>query len=145
MLAGIGATSGLAKTKVLLCTEQILLWTDSSFESGDGLVTEEVVTAGLIQFTDILGAQVRKKGRVDIWMRTDRTSPSVPRLARPPEAAPKRRAGVHGVNVSRLRAAKRLIAPDYLAFNGAAARRVGGNPGERYVQHPRRRRRPRPT
>lgn len=67
-MGGIGGSVGLAGTQVVLCTRDVLLWTHSYFEPGDGVVAEEVVTATMISVKDILGARLRKKGRLEIWV-----------------------------------------------------------------------------
>lgn len=58
----------LSPTRVVVCTKRVLLWTDGAFAPSDGIVVEECVTARTIRFRDILGAEARRKGTVNVWV-----------------------------------------------------------------------------
>lgn len=58
----------LPSVRLVLCTKHRLLWTSSRFVAQDDAVVEESVTAHSIDFGAILGAVVRRKGAVHVWM-----------------------------------------------------------------------------
>ena len=64
----LGSPANPPATTVVACTDEVLLWTTSHFEGGDGVIVEERVTGHSIPLADVLGAAVRKRRHVDIWV-----------------------------------------------------------------------------
>jgi len=80
------SADGLAealRTHVVLCTQDLLLWTTSRLATADGVVAEEDVTAYWIALSDIEGARLRRRG-LDIWVND---GPTLSFRATPTEAS----------------------------------------------------------